>query len=198
MLDEYDLLVLSLDRRRERTVQCCSGLFSFLAIILAAAIRIDYDGPYYNSKFFLKSASLTLAAAFVLSAFGVVFLTELKIRVGPFAKEILPAVIVVLWTLILLPIVAGIPLATLIDNPINYDRIYGGIMMWGVVSVLVATTILFTFLLHLRHFASAFRKRSRYKRNLKRALANVGIFAREQPLDVVVDRYLKPFDAEND
>ena len=51
MISEYDLIMISIGRRKERTVQCCSTLFAFLAIIAAVIMRFDYEGPYFNSKY---------------------------------------------------------------------------------------------------------------------------------------------------
>ncbi len=52
--------------------------------------------------------------AFLLAALGLVLLIELKIRTGPFAKELLPIIVTLLWTLVLTPLVVAIPLVTLV------------------------------------------------------------------------------------
>lgn len=140
---------------------------------------------------------LTITVGFVIAALGLVFLTELKIRVGPFAKEMIPAVVVVLWTFVLFPMVCAVPIVTLIDVE-YYDEAYACVFLWAIISLLIAVTILFGFLNKLRHFANEFRKRSRYKENLRIALADRHIEARESALDAVIDRYMEPYDEYDD
>ena len=153
MVNEYDLIMISIGRRKERTVQCCSTLFAFLAVIAAVIIRIDYDSHYYNSKRDSDLGVLTITIGFVVAALGLVFLTELKIRVGPFAKEALPSAIVVLWTFVLFPLVCAVPIITLVRVE-YYDEAYASVFIWTIVSVLIAVTIFFAFLNHLRNFAN--------------------------------------------
>ena len=100
--------------------------------------------------------------AFVVAALGLVFLAELKIRVGPFAKQVIPSVVVVLWTFVLFPMVCAVPIVTLIKVE-YYDEAYACVFLWAIVSFLIAVTIFFGFLNRLRDFANEFRKRNRYK-----------------------------------
>ena len=100
--------------------------------------------------------------AFVITALGLVFLTELKIRVGPFAKQVIPSVIVVLWVFVLFPMVCAVPIVTLIKVE-YYDEAYASVFLWAILSLLIAVTIFFAFLNRLRNFANEFRIRTRYK-----------------------------------
>ena len=50
MVSEYDLIMISMGRRKERTVQCCSTLFAFIAVVVAIIMRFDYESHYFNSK----------------------------------------------------------------------------------------------------------------------------------------------------
>ena len=79
------------------------------------------------------------------SAISLILLIELKERLGPFAKIGLPLLIIILWGLVLVPIVVGIPLGTLVPSE-YYDSVYSALFLWTVVSILLAFSFLFFFL----------------------------------------------------
>ena len=120
------------------------------------ALTLTVSTPPPMSSILTDLGILTITVGFVIAALGLVFLTELKIRVGPFAKEMIPAVVVVLWTFVLFPMVCAVPIVTLIDVE-YYDEAYACVFLWAIISLLIAVTILFGFLNKLRHFANEFR-----------------------------------------
>ncbi len=65
-------------------------------------------------------------------------------------------------------------------------------------SLLIAVTILFGFFMKVTQFAIAVRKRNRYKSDLRLALARLNLHAKDTALDILVDRYLEPFESTDE
>lgn len=89
-----------------------------------------------------------------------------------------------------MPIVVGIPLATLVPSD-YYDSVYSALFLWAVVSILIGFSFLFFFLSRVRMEAQRFHRRDIFKRKLKKALIDLAIMPRESALNEVVDFYMR-------